>query len=68
MLLEALTLPDLVCVVNDPSDLRHRMQMAIEALARHNQTPPISLLPKHVEDVLIKDAERYAACYQTLQF
>ena len=68
MLLEAMTVPDLVCLVNDPLDLRHRMQMAIDALARHNQMPPISLLPKHVEDVLIKDAERYSACYQCFNF
>ena len=68
MLLEAMTVPDLVCLVNDPLDLRHRMQMAIDALARHNQMPPISLLPKHVEDVLIKDAERYAACFKCFNF
>jgi hypothetical protein len=55
----------LVELANRPLELEGRIQQCIQALVRANQYPEstINLLPKHVESVLMKEAERFRNDY-----
>jgi hypothetical protein len=55
MLLESLDLVELIEVVNDSASLNSQIQMALKVM----QIP--NCLPRHVEEILKKEAERYAA-------
>ena len=63
MLLEGYDIRTLIGIINCPATLESNIRLAISALDRHGglQRPKAGgpqLLPKHVEDVMVKDAER----------
>jgi hypothetical protein len=63
MLLEGYDIRTLMGIINCPATLESNIRLAISALDRHGlqraKAGGPQLLPKHVEDVMIKDAERY---------
>jgi hypothetical protein len=58
MFLEGMGTPQLVAMINDRAQLNAKVKVALTALAR--RAP--SCLPRHVEEILMKEAERNGDC------
>jgi hypothetical protein len=58
MMLEGLSIAELIVAINSPSNLDGKIKMAVEALGLRSP----GCLPRHVEEILIKEAERNGEC------
>ena len=62
MLLEGYDIPTLCGIINCPASLQRNVGLAISALEKNGsqrlKAGGPQLLPKHVEDVMVKEAER----------
>ena len=59
MFLEGIGTLELVAMINDRAQLNAKVKMALAALARRGAP---SCLPRHVEEILMKEAERNGDC------
>ncbi len=58
MLLEGLSYHELIATINSRTGLDSKVKMALQALGHSLDTKKTSCLPRHVEEILLKEAER----------